>query len=140
MTKKTRNEYIALAVILLILVFLLYHYVFSGSKAPVASSTLTTTPDVVTTGATATVAPGAAFSPSIASTGEFLPNGPTLDTSVLQDPIFNSLVPLPQFTVSSAQVGIADPFASSAADTTTTVLATTPVVAGQETTTPATTK
>lgn len=133
MTTKTRNEYIALVVILLVMGFVLYKYVFSGgssSKVPVNPL------------ASTALGPSAG---SAASASEFLPNGVALDNSVLQNPVFSSLVPLPQFTVDASEVGIQNPFASATANTITpSTASSTPstptVIAGQETATPATTK
>jgi hypothetical protein len=97
MTTKTRNESIALVVILLVLGYLLYHFFLSGSSTPVAVNTTTVMNS--TTGSTS------------GSPNQFLPNGSTLDTSVLQNPTFTSLVPLPQFSVSQSQLGVTNPFA-----------------------------
>ncbi len=122
MNKKTRNEYIALAVILLILGYLLYHYVFAGSsnKNPAVN------PALLQNAALGGAAPASTTSSSSgpAVVTQFLPNGASINVSLLKGPVFNSLQPLPQFTVGSADLGLTNPFSPAASTGTATPPAT----------------
>lgn len=108
MTNKTRNEYIALAVILIVLGYILYRTFGGGTpNAPVNGLMVGTE----TTG----------------STNQFLPNGADLNTGILQNQLFTTLVPLPVFTVSSADVGISNPFGPASANASTPAAPASPV-------------
>jgi hypothetical protein len=102
MTKKEKIEYGLLAVLLIAVGAVLYFFVFNPQpSAP--SQPGTGAPTMPTMGV-----PGMATSGSASS---FLPNGTGIQTGILSDPKFTSLVKPTYPQVSREEVGNPDPFA-----------------------------
>lgn len=114
MTTKTRNESIVLVIILLVTVFLIYHFFFANKPAATQSDALNlvqpagpTNTLPTTTGTSAVVTSSPRSLPSVSG---FLPNGAKLDTTVLNSPIYKSLVAPVYPVVSKDEVGESNPF------------------------------
>jgi hypothetical protein len=132
MTRKEKIEYAAFAVLVVAIGCILYFYMFKpqpaapvptvgmvGFPAPAGTTPVLATPAAPTSGTpplTSTVPAGS----SGGSSGGILPYGTQLQTSILTNPLFVSLVPPVYPQVTRDEVGNPNPFAQPAPPTQTT--------------------